>query len=114
MNAIDVVLDLESGQQSVRGGWDNAARKTDQEVNVTTVEVVLRMPLDLLDGRLGVVAVGHGGDVDWGQGGKAGCVRDLLDRARLFYTCWPHVARPHLVVRNKEHVLLTDVLPCTS
>ena len=64
MYTVDVVFDLPSwsaratAKQLPRGADD-----TDQEMNVATVEVVLRVPLDLLYGRLGseIVAVGHDG-----------------------------------------------------
>ena len=94
-------------------GW-----RTNQEVHVTTVEVVLGVPLDLLYGRLGskVGTVGHDG------GRSSSCKkgpRQRFIRARLRWLVplgySTRVGRMSpgqiFVVRNIQHVV--DALSCT-
>ena len=67
MYTVDVVFDLpRSSATATAKQLPGRAEDTDQEMNVATVKVVLRMPLDLLDGGLwGEVTVSHGGGVGW-------------------------------------------------
>ncbi len=67
MYTIDVIFDLPSSSATVTEmQLPRKVKDTDQEMNGATVEVVLRMPLDRLDGGLwGEVTVSHGGGVGW-------------------------------------------------